>query len=80
MSALDDARQGLASPLTIYGRDEYRRIIEGLVRHIEAVTPKPGHFLLDVPQQMPGKPSPCAMAGYCVKAEELRKEPSHAPS
>lgn len=31
--------------------------------------PEPGHCLLQVPQQTTEKPSPCAMAGYCIKAE-----------
>lgn len=34
------------------------------------VKPQEGHCLLQVPQQTKAKPSPCAMAGYCLKAHE----------
>lgn len=68
MSVLDEARLCLASDLTIYGKHEYRRIIEGLIRHIELVTPTPGYCLLNVPRDSDEKPSPCAMAGFCLQA------------
>lgn len=68
MTALDEARLCLASDLTIYGKHEYRRIIEGLIRHIELVTPTPGYCLLNVPRDSDEKPSPCAMAGFCLQA------------
>lgn len=32
------------------------------------VAPKEGHCLLQVPQQTPENPSPCAMAGYCLSS------------
>lgn len=33
------------------------------------LTPKEGHCLLQVPQQTTEKPSPCAMAGYCLNTD-----------
>lgn len=67
-SALDDARLMRDYPLTTYTAKEARKIALGLLELLEGVMPTHGHCLLKVPQDEPGKPSPCAMAGFCLNA------------
>lgn len=44
----------------------WRTLAYQLEALITSMRPVDGHCLLQVPQQTPEQPSPCAMAGYCT--------------
>ena len=41
---------------------------DAVLATLEAVRVPPGHCMLFVPQDAPGAPSPCALAGHCTGA------------